>query len=56
MHLQYNVISSDTLRQAQSNPEEHKNLVIRVAGFSAYFVELHKELQDDLIRRTDISM
>ena len=56
MHLQYNVISSDTLRQAQNNPEEYKNLVIRVAGFSAYFVELHKDLQDDLIRRTDISM
>jgi formate C-acetyltransferase len=56
MHLQYNVISSDTLRAAQKNPEEHKNLVIRVAGFSAYFVELHKELQDDLISRTDIAM
>ena len=56
MHLQYNVISSDTLRAAQKNPEEYKNLVIRVAGFSAYFVELYKDLQDDLIRRTDINM
>ena len=56
MHLQYNVISSDTLRAAQKNPEEYKNLVIRVAGFSAYFIELHKELQDDLIRRTEISI
>ncbi len=56
MHLQYNVVSSDTLRAAQKNPEEYKNLVIRVAGFSAYFVELYKELQDDLIRRSEISL
>ncbi|MDR0852298.1 MAG: hypothetical protein LBN36_07370, partial [Clostridiales Family XIII bacterium] len=56
MHLQYNVISSDTLRSAQQNPEEYKDLVIRIAGFSAYFVELYKDLQDDLIRRTDLSI
>jgi formate C-acetyltransferase len=56
MHLQYNVLSSDTLRAAQARPEDYKDLVIRVAGFSAYFVELYKELQDDLISRTDIRM
>ena len=56
MHVQYNVVSSETLRKAQSNPDEYKDLVIRIAGFSAYFVELYKELQDDLIRRTDIQM
>jgi formate C-acetyltransferase len=54
MHLQYNVVGSDTLRDAQSNPKEHENLVIRIAGFSAYFVELSAQLQDDLISRTDL--
>ncbi|NLM20496.1 MAG: hypothetical protein GX207_01945 [Peptococcaceae bacterium] len=53
MHIQFNVVSSDTLRAAQKNPEEYRDLVIRIAGFSAYFIELYKELQDDLIRRTD---
>ena len=53
MHIQYNVISSDILREAQKKPEEFRDLVIRVAGFSAYFVELYKDLQDDLISRTD---
>ena len=54
MHVQYNVISSDTLRAAQKDPEKYRNLVIRVAGFSAYFVELYKDLQNDLISRTDL--
>jgi formate C-acetyltransferase len=53
MHIQYNVIGSDTLRDAQEKPDNYKNLVIRIAGFSAYFVELAKDLQDDLISRTD---
>ncbi|NLM46160.1 MAG: hypothetical protein GX200_05110 [Firmicutes bacterium] len=53
MQLQYNVVSADTLRKAQANPEEYRDLVVRVAGFSAYFVELYKDLQDDIIRRTE---
>lgn len=53
MHIQYNVIGSDTLRAAQKDPEKYRDLVIRIAGFSAYFVELYKDLQDDLISRTD---
>ena len=53
MHIQYNVVSSDTLRDAQKHPDQYRDLVIRIAGFSAYFVELYKELQDDLISRTD---
>ena len=56
MELQINVISTDTLRDAQKNPEKHKNLVVRVAGFSAYFVELHPTGQNDLIRRTELAM
>lgn len=53
MHIQYNVVGADQLRKAQEDPETYKNLVVRIAGFSAFFVELHKSLQDDLISRTD---
>jgi formate C-acetyltransferase len=53
MQIQYNVVSADMLRDAQKNPEEYKDLVVRVAGFSAYFVELSDAIQNDLIRRTD---
>jgi formate C-acetyltransferase len=56
MHLQYNVIGSDTLKEAQVSPDKYKDLVIRIAGFSAYFVELGKDLQDDLISRTDLAV
>jgi formate C-acetyltransferase len=56
MEIQINVISVDTLKDAQKNPENYKNLVVRVAGFSAYFVELHVSGQDDLISRTELSM
>ena len=50
--IQINVVSSKTLIDAQKNPEKYKSLVVRVWGFSAYFVELPKEYQDNLIRRT----
>ncbi len=53
MHVQLNVVSADTLRAAQKDPDQYRNLVIRVAGYSAFFVELHKELQDDIIARTE---
>jgi pyruvate formate-lyase/glycerol dehydratase family glycyl radical enzyme len=53
MEVQYNIVSSDTLRTAQADPETYKNLVVRVAGFSAYFVELHRSLQNDIIARTE---
>jgi pyruvate formate-lyase/glycerol dehydratase family glycyl radical enzyme len=54
MQIQYNVVDSDTLKQAQARPEEYRDLVVRVAGFSAYFVELCSDLQNDLINRTEI--
>ena len=56
MELQLNIISADTLRAAQEKPDEYKDLVVRVAGFSAYFVEVYKESQDDLIRRTEMNV
>ena len=49
---QFNVITPDELRRAQEHPEEYKSLVVRVAGYSAYFTALEKEMQDDIIDRT----
>lgn len=51
-HIQFNVVSSEVLRCAQENPDEYKSLIVRVAGYSAYFTELCKEMQDDIINRT----
>jgi formate C-acetyltransferase len=56
MELQFNIASADMLRDAQLRPDAHKDLVVRIAGFSAYFVELHKGLQDDVIRRTELDL
>jgi formate C-acetyltransferase len=52
-HIQNNVVSGDVLREAQKNPDNYKNLVVRVAGYSAHFVSLDKSLQDDIISRTE---
>ncbi|MCW8114114.1 formate C-acetyltransferase [Yersinia intermedia] len=51
-HIQFNVVNADTLREAQKRPKDFAGLVVRVAGYSAFFVELSKEIQDDIIRRT----
>ncbi len=52
-HMQFNVVSADTLRAAQAHPEDYQNLIIRVAGYSDYFVRLSRELQDEIISRTE---
>ena len=52
-HVQFNVVSRETLRDAQKNPEKYKSLVVRVAGYSALFTTLSKSLQDDIINRTE---
>ncbi|MBD3415357.1 MAG: formate C-acetyltransferase/glycerol dehydratase family glycyl radical enzyme [Candidatus Aminicenantes bacterium] len=52
-HIQINVVSADTLRKAQENTEEYRNLIVRVAGYSDYFCDLSKELQDEIISRTE---
>ncbi|NLC14839.1 MAG: glycyl radical protein [Firmicutes bacterium] len=52
-HIQFNVISADTLRDAQKRPEEYRNLIVRVAGYSDYFCDLTKALQDEIIARTE---
>jgi formate C-acetyltransferase len=53
MHVQYNVVSKETLLDAQKNPDKYKNLVVRVAGYSALFTTLSRSLQDDIINRTE---
>lgn len=52
-HMQFNVVSRETLRDAQKNPEKYRSLVVRVAGYSALFTTLSKSLQDDIINRTE---
>jgi len=56
LQLQFNVIDSDTLKDAQKHPEMYKDLIVRVWGFSAYFVELPKEYQDHVIKRTELGI
>lgn len=51
-HVQFNVVNAETLKEAQARPLDFAGLVVRVAGYSAFFVELSKEIQDDIIRRT----
>ncbi|MFZ7120213.1 MAG: glycyl radical protein [Eubacteriaceae bacterium] len=53
MHIQFNVVTNKMLYEAQKNPDEYKSLLIRVSGYSAFFVELNKEIQNDIIRRTE---
>jgi len=52
-HVQFNVIDAETLRKAQETPESYRDLIVRVAGYSDYFCDLGKELQDEIIRRTE---
>ncbi len=53
MHVQFNVVTKETLLDAQKNPEKYKTLVVRVAGYSALFTTLSRSLQDDIINRTE---
>lgn len=52
-HVQYNVVSKDTLLDAQQRPQKHRDLIVRVAGYSAFFNVLSTETQDDIIQRTE---
>ena len=51
-HIQFNVVGSDTLRDAQQHPDQYRDLLVRVAGYSDYFVDIGKDLQDEIISRT----
>jgi len=52
-HIQFNVIDAETLRKAQENPEMHRDLIVRVAGYSDYFVDVGRDLQNEIISRTE---
>ncbi|MHA1452912.1 MAG: trans-4-hydroxy-L-proline dehydratase [Promethearchaeota archaeon] len=52
-HIQFNVVSKETLLSAQRNPEEYQNLIVRVAGYSDYFLNLSTDLQNEIIKRTE---
>ena len=56
MEMQFNIVSGDTLRKAQEKPGNYRDLVVRIAGFSAFFVESYKASQDDIIKRTELSL
>ena len=51
-HVQFNVVDADTLREAQVHPERHRDLIVRVAGYSAYYTQLTRGVQDEIISRT----
>lgn len=55
-HVQYNVVSKATLLDAQIHPEKHRDLIVRVAGYSAFFHMLSKQTQDDIIERTEVTI
>jgi pyruvate-formate lyase len=52
-HAQFNLVSTRTLRDAQERPQEYADLLVRVAGYSAYFTQLHVDVQEEIIRRTE---
>jgi pyruvate formate-lyase/glycerol dehydratase family glycyl radical enzyme len=52
-HIQFNVISADTLRDAQKHPEKYRDLLVRVAGYTDYFINLNEQLQNEIIKRTE---
>ncbi len=54
-HVQFNCVKSETLRDAQLHPDKYRDLVVRVAGFSAFFIHLDREVQDEIIKRTELS-
>jgi formate C-acetyltransferase len=52
-HIQFNVVTAETLRAAQAEPEKYRDLIVRVAGYSDYFCDLTRALQDEIIARTE---
>jgi formate C-acetyltransferase len=54
-HIQFNVVTAEMLRDAQSHPENYRDLIVRVAGYSDYFCDLPAELQNEIISRTEHS-
>ena len=55
-HIQYNILDSEDLKDAKKRPEAHEDLIVRIGGFSAYFVQLSNEIQDDVIYRSELTL
>ena len=55
-HIQYNIVSRETLLAAKEHPDQYRDLVVRVAGYSAFFTALSPDAQDDIIARTEHSL
>ena len=55
-HVQFNVVDTALLRDAQQHPEKYPDLLVRVAGYSAYFSELHRDVQEEIIQRTEYAL
>ena len=55
-HIQYNILDSEQLKEAKANPDNYSDLIVRIGGFSAYFVQLSKGIQDDVIYRSEFSI
>ncbi len=54
-HVQFNCVNAETLKKARLHPENYRDLIVRVAGFSAYFVLLDPVIQDEIISRTELN-
>lgn len=52
-HVQFNVVDTETLKDAQAHPEKHHDLIVRVSGYCAYFTDLGRSIQDNIIARTN---
>jgi pyruvate-formate lyase len=55
-HIQYNILDTEQLRDAKVHPEEYPDLIVRIGGFSAYFVQLSPDIQDDVINRSEFML
>ena len=55
-HIQYNILDTEQLKEAKAHPEEYADLIVRIGGFSAYFVQLSKGIQDDVIYRSEFAL
>lgn len=55
-HIQYNMVNTEELKDAKINPEKHRDLIVRIGGFSAYFTQLSSDIQDDVINRSEHSL
>jgi pyruvate-formate lyase len=53
MQMQFNVMSTETLRAAMEHPDEHRDLLVRISGYNAYFVELNRDIQREIIERSE---